>query len=228
MPATKRRAKGGRQSRPMAAFVNARRGAPAAPRRREAVGAAFARAFAAWTAPTTLARPNGRRRRRSPRYSAIYPLELTASASWRWGCDGNTYAIRSANTRTRSRKGNISRRRSKYPVFEPVRLRPEYGRVRTCRSSIRPRLLRHHPLDRSGGRRRRGRTDDKTCTLGLFDALSFAFRRFFVSGAASRDVGRAAPSRPRARRRVAARIGSSCLPETLGLMSPKPRRGPRQ
>ena len=107
----------------MAAFVNARRDAPAAPRRREAVGAAFARAFAAWTAPTPLARPNAWP---APApLAAVFrdlPLELTAKCimgamglRWKHVCDKirkHSYAIQ---------EGQYLMPPLEYPVFEPVR-----------------------------------------------------------------------------------------------------------
>ena len=107
----------------MAAFVNAGRDAPAAPPPREAVGAAFARAFAAWTAPTPLARPNAWP---APApLAAVFrdlPLELTAKCimgamglRWKPICDKirkHSYAIQ---------EGQYLMPPLEYPVFEPVR-----------------------------------------------------------------------------------------------------------
>ena len=107
----------------MAAFINAGRDAPAAPRPREAVGAAFARAFAAWTAPTPLARPNAWP---APApLAAVFrdlPLELTAKCvmgamglRWKPICDKirkHSYAIQ---------EGQYLMPPLEYPVFEPVR-----------------------------------------------------------------------------------------------------------
>ena len=124
----------------MAAFINAGRDAPAAPRPREAVGAAFetpgerrpreavgaafARAFAAWTAPTREEAP-------AP-LAAVFqnlPLELTARCvmaamglRWKPVCDKirkHSYAIQNEQYLMPPLE---------YPVFEPVYW-PEYGRV---------------------------------------------------------------------------------------------------
>ena len=117
----------------MAAFVNAGRDAPAAPRPREAVGAAFARAFATWTAPTPLARPNAASHATplAP-LAAVFqnlPLELTARCvmaamglRWKHVCDKirkHSYAIQNEQYLMPPLE---------YPVFEPVYW-PEYGRV---------------------------------------------------------------------------------------------------
>ena len=112
------------------AFVNAGRDAPAAPGPREAVGAAFARAFATWTAPTPLVRPNAWP---APApLAAVFrdlPLELTAKCvmsamglRWKHVCDKirkHSYAIQ---------EGQYLMPPLEYPVFEPVYW-PEYGRV---------------------------------------------------------------------------------------------------
>ena len=111
----------------MAAFVNAGRDAPAAPPPREAVGAAFARAFATWTAPTT----NADSVTLAP-LAAVFrdlPLELTAKCvmgamglRWKHVCDKirkHSYAIQ---------EGQYLMPPLEYPVFEPVYW-PEYGRV---------------------------------------------------------------------------------------------------
>ena len=116
----------------MAAFVNAGREAPAAPPPREAVGAAFARAFATWTAPTTLARPNATSHATLATLDAVFqnlPLELTAKCimgamglRWKHVCDKirkHSYAIQ---------EGQYLMPPLEYPVFEPVYW-PEYGRV---------------------------------------------------------------------------------------------------
>ena len=118
----------------MAAFMNANyetpgevhagRDAPAAPRPREAVGAAFARAFATWTAPTREDAP-------SP-LAAVFrdlPLELTAKCvmaamglRWKPICDKirkHSYAIQNEQYLMPPLES---------PVFEPV-FWPEYGRV---------------------------------------------------------------------------------------------------
>ena len=131
----------------MAAFVNARRDAPAAPKPREAVGAAFARAFAAWTAPTPLARPNAWP---APApLAAVFrelPLELTAKCvmsamglRWKHVCDKirkHSYAIQNEQYLMPPLE---------YPVFEPVYW-PEYGRV--C-------YVITYVLEKGGRRRRR-------------------------------------------------------------------------
>ena len=144
----------------MAAFVNAGRDAPAAPRPREAVGAAFARAFAAWTAPTPLARPNAWP---APApLAAVFrdlPLELTAKCvmeamglRWKHICDKirkHSYAIQ---------EGQYLMPPLEYPVFEPVRSsvlrtirhrRDPFARAGLL-ARIRPRLLRHHLRPREG------------------------------------------------------------------------------
>ena len=146
----------------MAAFVNAGRDAPATPRR-EAVGAAFARAFAAWTAPTPLARPNaaGHATPLAP-LAAVFqnlPLELTAKCvmgamglRWKPICDKirkHSYAIQNEQYLMPPLE---------YPVFEPVRsgvLRMKrHRRDPTSRTGllarVRPRLLRHHLRPREG------------------------------------------------------------------------------
>ena len=147
----------------MAAFVNARRDAPAAPRRREAVGAAFARAFATWTAPTPLARPNAASHATplAP-LAAVFrdlPLELTAKCvmeamglRWKHICDKirkHSYAIQ---------EGQYLMPPLEYPVFEPVRSsvlrtirhrRDPFARAGLL-AGIRPRLLRHHLRPREG------------------------------------------------------------------------------
>jgi len=126
----------------MAAFINAGRDAPAAPRPREAVGAAFetpgerrpreavgaafARAFAAWTAPTPPSRAT------PAALAAVFqnlPLELTAKCvmtamglRWKPICDKirkHSYAIQNEQYLMPPLE---------YPVFEPVYW-PEYGRV---------------------------------------------------------------------------------------------------
>ena len=107
----------------MAAFVNAGRDAPAAPRPLEAVGAAFARAFAAWPTPsheTPSALAN---------VFCDLPLELTAKCimgamglRWKPICDKirkHSYAIQNEQYLMPPLE---------YPVFEPVYW-PEYGRV---------------------------------------------------------------------------------------------------
>ena len=122
----------------MAAFMNANyetpgevhagRDAPAAPRPREAVGAAFARAFAAWTAPTT----NDSSHATLAPLAAVFenlPLELTAKCvmaamglRWKHVCDKirkHSYAIQNEQYLMPPLE---------YPVFEPVYW-PEYGRV---------------------------------------------------------------------------------------------------
>ena len=121
------------QNLDMAAFINAGRDAPAAPPPREAVGAAFARAFATWTAPTPLARPNAASHATplAP-LAAVFqnlPLELTAKCvmtamglRWKHVCDKirkHSYAIQ---------EGQYLMPPLEYPVFEPVYW-PEYGRV---------------------------------------------------------------------------------------------------
>ena len=115
----------------MAAFMNANyetqreRPAPTARERPplEAVGAAFARAFATWTAPTPLARPNAWP---APApLAAVFrdlPLELTAKCvmtamglRWKHVCDKirkHSYAIQ---------EGQYLMPPLEYPVFEPVR-----------------------------------------------------------------------------------------------------------
>ncbi len=120
----------------MAAFVNAGQFAPAAPRPREAVGdapaaprpleavgAAFARAFAAWPAPS---------HKTPSALAAVFrdlPLELTAKCvmsamglRWKPICDKirkHSYAIQNEQYLMPPLE---------YPVFEPVYW-PEYGRV---------------------------------------------------------------------------------------------------
>ena len=93
-------------------------------------GAGFARAFAAWTAPTPLARPNAWP---APApLAAVFrdlPLELTAKCvmtamglRWKHVCDKirkHSYAIQ---------EGQYLMPPLEYPVFEPVYW-PEYGRV---------------------------------------------------------------------------------------------------
>ena len=158
----------------MAAFINAGRDAPAAPRRREAVGAAFARAFATWTAPTTLARPNATLAPLAAVFRDL-PLELTAKCimgamglRWKHVCDKirkHSYAIQ---------EGQYLMPPLEYPVFEPVCDRRP-SRAFTCIAAtawaeryaidathnspmiragllagIRPRLLRHHLRPREG------------------------------------------------------------------------------
>ena len=120
----------------MAAFVNAGQFAPAAPRPREAVGdapaaprpleavgAAFARAFAAWPAPS---------HKTPSALAAVFrdlPLELTAKCvmsamglRWKPICDKirkHSYAIQNEQYLMPPLE---------YSVFEPVYW-PEYGRV---------------------------------------------------------------------------------------------------
>ena len=148
----------------MAAFMNANyetpgevhagRDAPAAPRPREAVGAAFARAFATWTAPTREDAP-------SP-LAAVFrdlPLELTAKCvmaamglRWKPICDKirkHSYAIQNEQYLMPPLE---------YPVFEPVRsgvLRMQRHRrdqfsLAGLLARVRPRLLRHHLRPREG------------------------------------------------------------------------------
>ena len=156
----------------MAAFINAGRDAPAAPRRREAVGAAFARAFATWTAPTTLARPNATLAPLAAVFRDL-PLELTAKCimgamglRWKHVCDKirkHSYAIQ---------EGQYLMPPLEYPVFEPVRSGVLRGPSLASRrrrgpddtpsthhspmiragllAGIRPRLLRHHLRPREG------------------------------------------------------------------------------
>ena len=119
----------------MAAFINAGHDAPAAPRPREAVetpgerrpreavGAAFARAFAAWPAPsheTPSALANVFR---------DLPLELTAK------CIMGAMGLRWKPICDKIRKHSYAIQNEQYlmpplesPVFEPVYW-PEYGRV---------------------------------------------------------------------------------------------------
>ena len=156
----------------MAAFVNAGRDAPAAPPPREAVGAAFARAFATWTAPTTLARPNATLAPLAAVFRDL-PLELTAKCvmeamglRWKHICDKirkHSYAIQ---------EGQYLMPPLEYPVFEPVRSGVHRGPSLVSRrrcgpddtpsthhppmiragllAGIRPRLLRHHLRPREG------------------------------------------------------------------------------
>jgi hypothetical protein len=129
----------------MAAFINAGRDAPAAPRPRaavgaafetpgerrplEAVGAAFCRAFATWTAPTT---NDSSHATPAVPLAAVFqnlPLELTAKCvmtamglRWKPICDKirkHAYAIQNEQYLMPPLE---------YPVFEPVYW-PEYGRV---------------------------------------------------------------------------------------------------
>ena len=106
--------------------VHAGRDAPAAPRPREAVGAAFARAFATWTAP------NAPSHATLAPLAAVFqnlPLELTAKCviaamglRWKPICDKirkHSYAIQNEQYLMPPLES---------PVFEPVYW-PEYGRV---------------------------------------------------------------------------------------------------
>ena len=110
----------------MAAFMNASHETPSERRPLEAVGAAFARAFAIWTAPTPLARPNAASHATplAP-LAAVFrdlPLELTAKCvmgamglRWKPICDKirkHSYAIQ---------EGQYLMPPLEYPVFEPVR-----------------------------------------------------------------------------------------------------------
>ena len=112
----------------MAAFLNASYETPRERQPLEAVGAAFCRAFATWTAPTTLA---SHAAPLAP-LAAVFrdlPLELTAKCvmaamglRWKHVCD-----------RIRKHSHAIQNEQYlmpplEYPVFEPVYW-PEYGRV---------------------------------------------------------------------------------------------------
>ena len=107
----------------MAAFVNAGRDAPAAPRPLEAVGAAFARAFAAWPTPS---------HETPSALAAVFrdlPLELTAK------CVMSAMGLRWKPICDKIRKHSYAIQNEQYlmpplesPVFEPVYW-PEYGRV---------------------------------------------------------------------------------------------------
>ena len=110
------------------AFVNADHDKPAAPRPREAVGAAFARAFATWTAPTTNESSHATLAPLAAAFQNL-PLELTAKCvmvamglRWKHVCDKirkHSYAIQNEQYLMPPLE---------YPVFEPVYW-PEYGRV---------------------------------------------------------------------------------------------------
>jgi len=108
----------------MAAFMNAMYERQRERPPLEAVGAAFARGFATWTAPTREDAP-------AP-LAAVFrdlPLELTAKCvmsamglRWKHICDKirkHSYAIQ---------EGQYLMPPLEYPVFEPVYW-PEYGRV---------------------------------------------------------------------------------------------------
>ena len=115
----------------MAAFMNARyltpvEPPPVEPPPLEAVGAAFARAFATWTAPTAPSHET------PSALAAVFrdlPLELTAKCvmgamglRWKHVCDKirkHSYAIQNEQYLMPPLE---------YPVFEPVYW-PEYGRV---------------------------------------------------------------------------------------------------
>ena len=99
---------------------------PVEPPPLEAVGAAFARAFATWTAPTAPSHET------PSALAAVFrdlPLELTAKCvmgamglRWKHVCDKirkHSYAIQ---------EGQYLMPPLEYPVFEPVYW-PEYGRV---------------------------------------------------------------------------------------------------
>ena len=107
----------------MAAFMNASYETPGERRPLEAVGAAFARAFAAWPAPS---------HETPSALAAVFenlPLELTAKCvmgamglRWKHVCDKirkHSYAIQNEQYLMPPLE---------YPVFEPVYW-PEYGRV---------------------------------------------------------------------------------------------------
>ena len=107
----------GTRKETMAAFMNAMHETQGEPRPLEAVGAAFARAFATWTAPTREDAP-------AP-LAAVFqnlPLELTAKCvmvamglRWKHVCDKirkHSYAIQ---------EGQYLMPPLEYPVFEPVR-----------------------------------------------------------------------------------------------------------
>ena len=153
----------------MAAFMNASYETPGERRPLEAVGAAFCRAFATWTAPTTLAS------QATPApLAAVFqdlPLELTARCvmvamglRWKHICDKirkHSYAIQNEQYLMPPLE---------YPVFEPVRSGVLRGPSLVSRrwrgpndtpsmrhithagllAGIRPRLLRHHLRPREG------------------------------------------------------------------------------
>ena len=148
----------------MAAFINAGRDAPAAPKPREAVGAAFARAFATWTAPTTDADSVTL----AP-LAAVFrdlPLELTAKCvmgamglRWKPICDKirkHSYAIQNEQYLMPPLE---------YPVFEPVRsgvLRGPSLASRRRRGPNDTPSMRHIPIDDS--RRSTGRNTAASAT----------------------------------------------------------------
>ena len=113
----------------MAAFMNASYETPGERRPLEAVGAAFCRAFATWTAPTT---NDSSHATPAVPLAAVFqnlPLELTAKCvmsamglRWKPICDKirkHSYAIQNEQYLMPPLE---------YPVFEPVYW-PEYGRV---------------------------------------------------------------------------------------------------
>ena len=143
----------------MAAFMNASYETPGERRPLEAVGAAFCRAFATWTAPTT---NDSSHATPAVPLAAVFqnlPLELTAKCvvaamglRWKHVCDKirkHAYAIQNEQYLMPPLE---------YPVFEPVRsgvLRMQRHRrdqfsLAGLLARVRPRLLRHHLRPREG------------------------------------------------------------------------------
>ena len=168
-------AQSGREKKAMAAFMNAIHETQGEPRPLEAVGAAFARAFAAWTAPTT----NDSSHATLAPLASVFrdlPLEITAKCvmaamglRWKPICDKirkHSYAIQNEQYLMPPLES---------PVFEPVYWPASFEGLHTCiavtawaeryaidathnspmiraglLAGIRPRLLRHHLRPREG------------------------------------------------------------------------------